>query len=133
MAQVTISQWVAKARKRMDLLVQKVSLEAFSEVILKTPVDSGRARASWGVGVGVVTYGPTEGSDPSGQEAIARATAAASGIKAGQVINLASNLAYIGRLEYGYSKQAPAGMIRTTAQRWQPLVDKAVAQIVSST
>jgi len=129
MANVTIKQWADKTTPKMETLVRKVALDAFSEVILKTPVDSGRARASWGVGVGTVNAGPTNGADKTGQIAIAAAASAAVGMQVGQVITLASNLPYIERLEYGYSKQAPAGMVRLTAQRWSPIVDKAVAQI----
>ena len=129
MAKTTIKQWSDKTTKKMETLVRKVALDAFSEVILKTPVDSGRARGSWGVGVGTVNAGPHDNPDKSGDATIAAAASAVAGMQVGKVITLASNLPYIERLEYGYSKQAPGGMVRLTEQRWSPIVDKAVAQI----
>ncbi len=46
--------------------------------------------------------------------------------KAGDVIYLANSLPYIRRLEYGWSKQAPAGMVRGTVGEFQQAIDKAL-------
>ncbi|KQI67043.1 hypothetical protein AN189_17625 [Loktanella sp. 3ANDIMAR09] len=133
MAKVTISQWTEKAKGRMDTLVKKVAIDAFSEVILKSPVDTGRFRGNWQVAIGSVPDGILLVDDPTGQVTISKVTAVAQGVKAGQVITLVNNLPYAQRLEYGWSNQAPGGMVRLTAQRWQAIVDKALTQIVRST
>ena len=45
--------------------------------------------------------------------------------KFGATIYLVNNLPYAVRLEYGWSKQAPAGMVRITAAEFQSIVDDA--------
>jgi hypothetical protein len=125
MANITIAQWAAKAEARMDTLVQKVSMEAFREVIERSPVDTGRFRGNWQAAIG---------SPPTSIEAVGEGYEAVVGRFApGQVIFLVNNLPYALRLEYGYSDQAPGGMVRLVAQRWQPIVNEAVKQIASGT
>ena len=131
MANVTIAQWAAKTQAKLDLLVRKVALEAFAEVILKSPVDTGRFRGNWQVGIGNVPGGVLVLDDVSGTATISKATAVAQNVRAGQVINLVNNLPYALKLEQGSSQQAPGGMVRLAVQRWQPIVDQAVAQIAS--
>jgi hypothetical protein len=40
-------------------------------------------------------------------------------------------LPYALRLEYGWSEQAPGGMVRLVAQRWKPLVEQIVKELNS--
>ena len=121
-----IARWVEKAGDRADLVVRKVALDLFSKVVLKTPVDTGRARGHWGVGINSVTYGA--GLDKGGGGTIAKATGVLTGAKAGDRIYIANNLPYIVRLEYGHSKQAPSGMVRTTIDEFQSAVNRAAAE-----
>ena len=46
-------------------------------------------------------------------------------VKAGGVEYITNNLPYAERLEYGYSQQAPAGMVRVTAARFRELLARA--------
>jgi hypothetical protein len=47
---------------------------------------------------------------------------------AGKVHFLTNNLPYALRLEYGWSKQAPHGMVGVTVKEYQQIVDKAVKE-----
>ena len=123
-----ISAWVEKAGDRADLVVRKTSLDLFSKVVLKSPVDTGRFRANWMAGVDSIPTGTTPQTDASGSGAIARMTATVTGARAGDRIYLANNLPYATRLEFGHSKQAPAGMVRTTIDEFQAAVSKAAAE-----
>ena len=121
-----IGAWVEKAKDRADLVVRKVALDLSTKIILKTPVKSGRARGHWGLGVNAIHYG--SGIDKSGSATIAQVSTTIQGAKAGDRIYLANNLPYIGRLEYGHSKQAPSGMVRTTIDEFQAAVQRAAAE-----
>lgn len=121
-----------KTVRKFDLLLRKVSLDAFSEVIDMSPVDSGRFRGNWQVAIGSVPSGTIEAVDPQGAVVKAKVAGVTAGLKTGDVIYMVNNLPYARRLEDGYSQQAPAGMVRLTVQRWQPIVDAAVKQIVSA-
>jgi len=124
-----IARFVDKANGNIDLVVRKVSLDLFRRVIMKSPVDTGRFRGNWQVAIGSIPAGTIEVDDKSGAATITRVSATALGLKAGDVITLVNNLSYARRLEYGYSKQAPGGMVRTTVQEYGAVVSKAAGEV----
>jgi hypothetical protein len=65
--------------------------------------------------------------DKSGQQAMAE-VAANTPKGAGQETYIANNLPYIEELEYGSSKQAPAGMVRVNFARVQKNLADAIAK-----
>ena len=89
----------------------KIAIQALRGVVLKTPVDTGRARGNWQIG-----ENPPEIArlDPAGALAIADGTAGILRAAAFDVITIANNLPYILGLEEGRSRQAPAGMVGLT-------------------
>lgn len=108
-----ISKFNDKVKSLGDVAVRKICLELTSSVVLKTPVDTGRARGNWFGTVNTPSNETSTKTDKNGASTIGEAQAA---IKAapGQIYYLSNNLPYIRRLEYGYSKQAPKGMVRIT-------------------
>jgi len=111
-----VSKWCGKSLDRIDIVSRKIALEMFRRVILRTPVDTGRARGNWQTTIGAPAIGTVDAKDPSGCAAIAKATAVGLTWRArtGASILLTNNLPYIERLEHGYSKQAPSGMVAIT-------------------
>lgn len=96
-------------------IVRRAALAADRELVLSTPVDTGRARSNWLVGID----GPrreTVGAMPT-STAIARAQDAIEASRSGQSIWISNNLPYIGRLNDGYSAQAPAGFVERAILR----------------
>lgn len=81
--------------------------------VLGSPVLTGRFRANWQFGK-VLPQGTLPGLDTSGAATIARMAGQVTSVKAGGEVWIVNNLPYAGRLEYGYSQQAPAGMVRVT-------------------
>lgn len=122
-----IRAWCDKAKERADLVVRKVALDVGSRVVLRSPVDTGRFRANWQYGVGAPVLKTTETVDASGTETIARIGTLAATARLGDVIYLSNSLPYALRLEAGYSKQAPAGMVGLTVLEFQAAVDRSVA------
>lgn len=119
-----------KTKAKLETAVRKIALDAFSNVILMSPVDTGRFRGNWQVAIGSMPSGTVEIDDRDGTVTIGKVQAETLNLQAGQVIYLVNNLPYAQRLEYGWSQQAPGGMVRLTAQRFQPIVD-AVARELS--
>lgn len=126
-----IGAWVAKAGDRADLVVRKVSLDMFTKVILKSPVDTGRFRGNWQTGIGSAPGGILETLDKSGSAAISKMSGVIQGARAGDSIYLSNNLSYAVKLEYGHSKQAPQGMVRTTVEEFQAAVNQSVREVQS--
>ena len=145
-----IAEFVAKAKGNADLVVRKVALEMFGRVIQKSPVDTGRFKSNWQVSINSIPSG-TIGLDKSvshdvdGKEhergagsarsaaaagaSLTRVNTVALGAKAGQIIYLVNNLDYALALEYGHSRQAPAGMVRLTIVEFQGIVNQAAATL----
>lgn len=119
-----VTNFVNKASNTADAEVRKICLDLLTGIVLKTPVDTGRARANWFTSVGSPSGNVTASTDPSGASAISSGLSAISKAT-GNVLWITNNLPYIYRLEFGtynngpktvggFSRQAPAGMVRVT-------------------
>lgn len=116
-----------RVKTQQTTVFRKVGLEMFSRVILRTPVDTGRLRGNWQASVGEQAEGELERLDPQGSEAQAEAARVVLGAETDKALYLTNNLPYARRIEYeGWSKQAPAGMVRVTAAEFEGVVKTAV-------
>lgn len=106
-----------KVTEGADRLVRKVAIVADQAVVLATPVDTGRARSNWIVALNspsskvIQAYSPGGGGDKNAQAAIDQGQAVISGYKPGTEIHITNNLEYIGELNDGSSRQAPANFV----------------------
>ena len=119
------------ARERIMLAVQKITIDAVSEIIQRSPVDTGRFRGNWQTQIGSINYATNDGLDPSGQNAQREAEFVISGFEEGQVLYFSNSLPYARRLEYGYSLQAPSppGIVRPAAMRSRQLSEQVFASL----
>lgn len=117
---------LAKAGNKVDLVVRKTALELQSMMIEKSPVDTGRFKGNWQAGVGAVNAGTDETAN---SDALGRTAAVLQGWKPGQTINLTNSMPYATRLENGWSKQAPTGMVRLSVQNYSMAIAKAISEI----
>lgn len=127
--ELDIQRFVDRAKGNVDLVLRKIALDLFKRVIMKSPVDTGRFKGNWQVAIGSIPAGVLAIDDKTGSATISKMTAAVLGLKAGQVIYLVNNLEYARPLEYGHSKQAPAGVVRTTLQEFPQVVAKAANEV----
>lgn len=88
----------------------------------------GRFKGNWQVSINREPTGETGLIDPSGAQALSSGIAVAHTAIAGHTIYLQNNVPYAVRLEYGWSSQAPAGMVRITVARFQQIVGGAVQE-----
>jgi len=148
-----IARFVGKSEDNAKLVIKRVAFDIFKKVIVKTPVDTGRAKGNWMVGINKVPSG-TLGKGDSG--VLSKVMIGIELFKLGDSIILANNLPYIGVLEYGgypknpkygsagrksnkkkgimamrqiksvngYSYQAPQGMVRVTIAEFDSIVNK---------
>lgn len=133
-----VATFAAKAKVKTLYETRVVVMELFRRVILKTPVDTGRARANWQFFIGDPVPKADDSKDPSGSAAISAVDSGLKNFQLGQVAWLANNLPYIRVLEYGeypnpnkgtktvggYSAQAPQGMVRVTAAEFGSIVER---------
>ena len=107
--------------EKLTVVVQKIAIEGLSRVVMKSPVDTGRFRGNWTVSINSESDAISSNTDPSGGPTIAAGSAVANGISMPQVIWLQNNLPYGPRLEDGYSKQSPTGMVAVTVAELQTM------------
>lgn len=127
-----VSAFTRKTEAKIETAIRKIALDVFTEVIMMSPVDTGRFRGNWQVAIGTMPSGTLELDDKAGTAVLAKAQAEALGLKAGQTIFLVNNLPYAEALEFGHSQQAPGGMIRLTVQRWKPIVEAVGRELAKS-
>lgn len=98
---------------------RKYAITLLNNLVLKTPVDSGRARGSWIVSVNAPDEYQAKLIDKSGSRVIANGAARVEKRYKGleDVIYIQSNLPYIQRLDKGWSKQAPYGFTKTAMRQ----------------
>lgn len=142
-----VKRFAEKTIREQERILRTVALEIDKEVVMKTPVDTGRARANWVIELNSVPSGFTPRA--ASADPLAEAVAVTRRARIGDTIYIVNGLPYIRVLEYGeypnppkrgsrvgrgsratyviksqggYSRQAPQGMVRITAQRWAQFV-----------
>lgn len=96
------------------LIIRKIAFDILNGVVLKTPVDTGRARGNWQVGI---SKGSEEEVDSRTIAAtIADGSSKIATVELGQAIWIFNNVPYIVFLERGSSSQAPQGMVSVTLE-----------------
>lgn len=102
----------------VEMYVRKAAIAADTTAVMATPVDTGRARSNWRVAIGapiLTETGAVLGSGKTRTEAFQGALdegmAVAPTWRLGMgSIFISNSVPYIGRLDKGYSAQAPKGM-----------------------
>jgi len=93
---------------RATQIIKKVAFDMFRKVILKTPVDTGRARGNWMIGINKVPIGSAP-DIASKKDVLGSIATGIESVKAGDTVVLANTLPYIGVLEYGGYPKNPIG------------------------
>ena len=119
-----VAKFVEKAKKNPEKVMRQVSIKLFSAIIKASPVDTGRFRMNWMPSGGTPASGVTDATDKSGNIAIGNATGFVLKATDWREFTLTNNLPYAQRLEYGWSQQAPAGVVRTNVSRFQQLINE---------
>jgi len=111
-----------------------VSIKLFSAIIKSSPVDEGRFRANWFPSGATPAKDVTTNVDKTGSNAISNMTTSVQGQADWSAFSLTNNLPYSEVIEFGgyndgpnttggFSKQAPAGVLRVNVLRFNQLLD----------
>lgn len=115
---------IEKAGERAEDVVRKTALQLQTSMVERSPVLTGRFKNNWQCGLDAVNVNIGAVDD-----AIGRTSATLPSWKAGQTIFLTNSLPYARRLENGWSKQAPSGVVRLTVQNYAQALSEAVKGI----
>ena len=136
-----LAKFAEKAKERADEAVGSVVVGIAAELDRRSPVGDakywkhpapkgyvgGHFRANWQLAIGSMPNGEVPGVDPTGASAQARIMAAIPDDASGRVYYLANNVPYAQRIEYGWSRQAPEGLVGLTVLMFREIVENAVA------
>lgn len=119
-------QWKEITEKLHDTL-EKVIVDAagrtYQEMVDKTPVDSGALRRAW-----EIDYGQGYLDLASNYQTKFNAETFGIDYTLGDEIWVRNQKRYAERIEYGYSRQAPAGMMRISIKKYKQFLNEAVAK-----
>jgi hypothetical protein len=105
-----------KFAEGVDARVRRAAIVADQVAITQTPVDTGRARGNWRVGIGGRPTGYSD-EDRDASAAMAQGSSAINTWKSGEgSIYITNNVPYIVPLDEGSSAQAPNGMSAAAVQ-----------------
>jgi len=99
--------------KTSDTRIRKVALAAYREINRRSPVDKGTFRANWVASIDTTSRSSDLSKTTKDvNEAVTAATAViTNGAKLGTTVYISNGVPYAGKLEDGYSPQAPAGVV----------------------
>ncbi|MEJ5903790.1 HK97 gp10 family phage protein [Pseudomonas kermanshahensis] len=104
------SAFVGVVEEQLAKRVRVIALAMLNEIVLRSPVDTGRFRGNNIVSVGAPVYTNSANVDPSGSETIQQGVWATTGLEPFTQVFIQNNLPYATALEDGHSQQAPGGI-----------------------
>ena len=130
-----------RINKRVENVVREIAFELFSNIVIRTPVDTGRLRANWNVSFGSPDHTVSDSTEPPDLRSIIYS------MPAGGIVWMSNSLPYAATVEYGmypnppkkgtgktingYSTQAPSGMVRVSVRELETAVRRAANKIGS--
>ena len=128
---IDLGKYATDTVEKTNQVCRKVALSVFRRVVMRTPVDTGRARGNWIPTVGSPSSEVNDTQDKGGVMAMGRAASQTGrwDPSKGQSIFLTNNLPYIEVLEKGRvgnkgSLQAPQGMVGITGAEFGGIVSE---------
>jgi hypothetical protein len=102
-----------------SIVVKRIGFDVLRRVIVRTPVDTGRARGSWTISVNranraVLSPAPDHAARPF--YSTPNLSAGFLDVQPGDSVVISNNLPYIAALEDGHSRRAPAGMVKVSLE-----------------
>ena len=111
---IDLTRWGTSLEKEQaPNFIRKIALELLKKVTMKSPVDTGRFRANWMVGIGGADETTTENTV---NDAMMRGSIVLTGYKTLKQIHISNNLPYAAALEHGHSQQAPLGVAEISVE-----------------
>ncbi len=111
---IDLTRWgVSLEKEQAPKFIRKIALELLKKVTMKSPVDTGRFRANWMVGIGGADETTTENTV---NDAMMRGSIVLTGYKTLKQIHISNNLPYAAALEHGHSQQAPLGVAEISVE-----------------
>lgn len=141
--ELDLKAFAEKTSAKANAVVRKIVIDVGTALVMKSPVGDaefwqhpappgyvgGRFRANWQYGFGAPLLATNEKVDPEGAATIQTIVGKVSDKPAGHVHYITNSLPYADRLEHGWSRQAPQGMVGLTVLEYGPIVEAAARAV----
>jgi hypothetical protein len=141
--ELDLKAFADKTDAKVNAVVRKIVIDVGAALVLKSPVGDakywkhpapagyvgGRFRANWQYGLSAPNLTTSEKIDPEGGSTIQTIVGKVGSDPAGNVHYITNSLPYSDRLEHGWSRQAPQGMVGLTVLEYQPIVEAAARAV----
>lgn len=117
-----LAKIAARNKAKLLKVAQNSLMRIGGRIVVMSPVRDGIFKNNWMSAYGGIDSNTTDSMDATGSQSIGRLDAKLNGLAAGQMFYFTNSLPYAEKLEYGYSQQAPAGMVRLSVANWQTIV-----------
>lgn len=131
-----LEAFAKKTHAKTDAVVRKIVIDVGTALVMKSPVGDpdywkeppppgyvgGRFRANWQYGLGGYSTSVKDDVDQSGGPTINAIVGKVRPDAGGKIHYLTNSVPYGPRLEDGWSRQAPHGMVNLTVLEFQPIV-----------
>lgn len=116
-----LNKEIADTEEKIEDAIALIALDSLRGVVRKSPVDTGRFRGNWIVSKNAANTTSSQVADKNGGQTITKGSGVIDTFKmnADSRIIIQNNLPYANRLENGWSKQAPNGMVALTVAEMQ--------------
>lgn len=128
----SIDKWLDQVESGLTDCVEIFASKVHTELVNTSPVDTGRFKANWQVTANTPALHSLNKYDKDGANTIAEGKrdiyAFMRGGGAVKSIYFSNMLIYANALEYGHSKQAPAGVLGIVAVRLRSFITAAIKE-----
>ena len=116
-----LNKEIADTEEKIEDAIALIALDSLRGVVRKSPVDTGRFRGNWIVSKNAANTTSSQVTDKNGGQTITKGSGVIDTFKMNtdSRIIIQNNLPYANRLENGWSKQAPNGMVALTVAEMQ--------------
>lgn len=117
-----VADFIRLFKAENDFIFQDATQRVSNSIVRLSPVSEGEFVADWDVQVGGYPSDTQQPDDPSKRKTRARLREIIKTAKFGDFVVFENNDPVAVRLEFGYSKQAPQGVVRLTTRKWRSFV-----------
>jgi hypothetical protein len=135
----TINRWIEETEVKVDDVLQTIAIKVGEMVVTLSPVDTGLFRGNWQMNIDAPASSSLVRKDQDGHATISEIASVANSFTAGQIAYIQNHVLYGDDIEYGlyngptekvtdegFSRQAPAGVVRVTETQFLKIIQDAV-------
>ncbi len=123
----SIYEFIENTEQTMEDVLQTTTVKVAESAINLSPVDTGRFKGNWQLGINTPTTSSLLRYDKDGHVTLSDISSKSNGLRIGDQALIENHVLYGEDLEYGSSKQSE-DMVRISAMRFPRIVEEAVSQ-----